>query len=119
MTRHGSYRPLAIGARYARLVVLGDGEPRGANRMSTSLVRCDCGIEKTVVNAEVRRGRIKSCGCMRAALLGAYSTLRRGVEASTERKARRMPRVRRGEALPPKLDRLAAIREIARLRGAA
>lgn len=64
---------LTVGARYGRLVVLGETwltptasqiavEHRG-NR--AALCRCDCGNEKTVDFSKLRRQQIKSCGCLR------------------------------------------------------
>lgn len=51
------------GTRFGRLVVLEDREPgRG---VITVRCRCDCGNDTTVAATELRRGRIKSCGCLR------------------------------------------------------
>src|ERR1041384_1174405 len=36
--------------------------------------RCDCGNEKTLNKYEVRRGRARSCGCAKSALLSAART---------------------------------------------
>lgn len=53
--------PNLIGERYGRLVVTeyvgGDG------RKSWWRVRCDCGVEKLAVGAELRKGKTQSCGC--------------------------------------------------------
>jgi|GEM_PF-1805722 len=50
------------GARYGRLIVLEEVEPRGKYRRY--LCQCDCG-NKTVVNMnDLRSGNTKSCGCL-------------------------------------------------------
>jgi hypothetical protein len=54
------------GARFGRLVVTRAtySVPGAAHRMAD--VRCDCGVEKTVVATHLTGGRkIKSCGCLR------------------------------------------------------
>ncbi len=51
------------GKRYGRLLVL---DRDGANHMgySTWTCRCDCGVEKIYVGANLRSGDTKSCGCL-------------------------------------------------------
>lgn len=57
-----------IGTRYGRLVVISREpmvrSPSGGTR-SRWLVRCDCGAEKAVDQAPLRKGETISCGCIR------------------------------------------------------
>lgn len=65
MGRNNSYIDLT-GQRFGRLTVLGrDGFRRRNRGGSIPLwsVRCDCGTEKIVVGANLRRGLTTSCGC--------------------------------------------------------
>ena len=39
---------------------------------STWLCRCDCGNEKIVVGSELKRGKVKSCGCRNTTINGLY-----------------------------------------------
>jgi len=55
-------KPIPSGTRFSRLVVIEPGENSGGH--STSLCRCDCGTTRTAINAQLRRGHIKSCGCL-------------------------------------------------------
>jgi hypothetical protein len=51
-----------IGVRSGRLVVIAEaGSCHGRRRV---LVRCDCGIEKTILVGSIRFSRIRSCGCL-------------------------------------------------------
>lgn len=53
------------GLRFGRLTVLS----RAGNNASGNILwlcRCDCGYEKTVPGSELRRGKIRSCGCLRS-----------------------------------------------------
>lgn len=38
-------------------------------KKSKWLVRCDCGVEKVLVAAELRKGSVRSCGCKMGALM--------------------------------------------------
>ena len=61
-------KSLPIGDRFARLVVLGVGEmvvEKNGRRKSTSIVKCDCGNTKSVLNANLKSGASSSCGCLR------------------------------------------------------
>lgn len=79
----GHWKPLPIGTRFGRLVVISRAFPihklvhqRGPRSMSASVVQCDCGSPpKTVVNALLRYGNTKSCGCLRQEA-GAFHTQR-------------------------------------------
>ena len=57
-----------IGKRFGRLVVIGDAGhvPSGARR---SQVRCDCGTIKLTINAHLKNGTARSCGCYRSELV--------------------------------------------------
>lgn len=63
--------PVPIGAQFERQTVLAAG-----HASPYWLVKCVCGTEHEVRHADLRRGRIKSCGC-------------RNVEAIAERNAQR------------------------------
>lgn len=55
-------KPTEIGARYGRLVVLSEiGTVR--DREVVVRVRCDCGNERDILRASLRRGSSTSCGC--------------------------------------------------------
>lgn len=61
------FKPLTIGDRYGRLVVVSNGEAvrRGnGKRSATSVCLCDCGHETTIQNIYLRSGDTKSCGCL-------------------------------------------------------
>lgn len=62
---HGSrkYKDLT-GQRFGRLVALQDAG-RSRSGKVIWLVRCDCGVEKTVVSGDISSGRTTSCGCNR------------------------------------------------------
>lgn len=51
------------GLRYGRLLVIGYHSP-GENGGSRWLCRCDCGVEVTALGSSLRRGSIRSCGCL-------------------------------------------------------
>ena len=54
--------PNLEGRRFGRLVVT---TYAGANGKKASwTVRCDCGTEKNLVGAELRKGGVQSCGCL-------------------------------------------------------
>jgi len=59
---------ISTGFRSGRLVVIGDAEPfidpTSRDRLSASVVRCDCGTIKNVRNTSLRTGRTVSCGCI-------------------------------------------------------
>lgn len=49
------------GLVFGRLTVIRPAEKRGRN--TTSLCRCACGTEKVILNANLKSGSSKSCGC--------------------------------------------------------
>lgn len=57
------------GQRFGRLVVL-DAEPVYERTKLRWLCRCDCGSEKRVTAAALRRGKSTSCGCYLRSLYG-------------------------------------------------
>lgn len=59
-------KPIPVGARFGRLVVIGDGGRNpGNDHHRLWLCRCDCGAEKAVLPSSLRRGKSASCGCLR------------------------------------------------------
>lgn len=50
------------GQRFGRWLVLSPSGKQG--QYTTWFVRCDCGVEKTVLTTNLRRGDSKSCGCL-------------------------------------------------------
>jgi hypothetical protein len=67
-TEHKLPRGWSVGDRYARLVVLEPAEPRvysdGRGKAQVRFL-CDCGTERVILAASVKRGFTKSCGCYR------------------------------------------------------
>lgn len=63
MSRRYSAQPIAIGTRFERLVVVGPPAP-GPYPGRFYPVRCDCGIEKQTCGALLRKGDVRSCGCL-------------------------------------------------------
>lgn len=56
------------GQRFERLVVLSfDG--RNDNGNAIWRVRCDCGVEFTALASELKRGGVRSCGCLRREMM--------------------------------------------------
>lgn len=57
-----------IGDKYNRLTVLGFGEPyvypNGKGKERTYICLCECGNIKTVRAGHLKRGAVKSCGCL-------------------------------------------------------
>lgn len=49
-------------ARFGRLTVVKEVAKQKTHRRA--LFRCDCGVEKEIIIAGVRDGRVKSCGCL-------------------------------------------------------
>lgn len=55
------------GTPFGRWTVIREGNPKinkRGNHLSTSLCRCECGIECDVSNSNLRRGITYSCGCL-------------------------------------------------------
>lgn len=60
-------KPIAIGTRFARLVVIGPAEPTftpGGIRLYRVQVKCDCGTIKDYQENWLRHKRVMSCGCL-------------------------------------------------------
>ena len=53
--------PIPEGKRFGRLVVVGAADSMGGQ--ARTRCRCDCGNEVIVYNANLRGGRVESCGC--------------------------------------------------------
>ena len=73
------------GRRFGRFFVLKRGENRGAQ--PAWHVRCDCGTEKIVISASLRRGVSKSCGCLKKELARDALSQRTLVHGMTETRA--------------------------------
>ena len=60
-------QPISIGDTFERLTVIGEAEwyvtPTSGKRIRQWLVRCECGKEKPVLDASLKCGDTKSCGC--------------------------------------------------------
>lgn len=56
-------KPVNIGERFGRLQVV---ECVNKNKNGAKIYHCicDCGNEKDAIGAELRRGKVKSCGCL-------------------------------------------------------
>ncbi len=59
------------GQRFGRLVVLGLAARIAKDKKRYWWVRCDCGCEQMALGSDMKRGRSRSCGCLRAELAGA------------------------------------------------
>jgi hypothetical protein len=55
-----------LGKRFFRLVVLSRSENDARNRTAKWACECDCGKSLIARGTDLRNGRIKSCGCLRA-----------------------------------------------------
>jgi hypothetical protein len=53
-----------LGEKYGRLTVVAPAENDKYNNAQW-LCQCDCGTEKIIQGAALRRGAIKSCGCLK------------------------------------------------------
>lgn len=49
-----------VGKRFGLLICLSDDD---AGKDRKAFFRCDCGVEKAIIERHVRRGRVVSCGC--------------------------------------------------------
>jgi len=52
-----------IGKRFGFLTAICDSDVRDRSRQKFYRFRCDCGVEKDIGPAAVRRGEVVSCGC--------------------------------------------------------
>ena len=59
-------KTLEVGAKYNKLIVLGDYS------IGRSSVKCDCGVIKDVDNWNLKSGKTKSCGCVISEKLKEY-----------------------------------------------
>jgi hypothetical protein len=60
-----------IGNKFGRLTVLEElKQHNGKQNISYLRCICDCGNEKLVRTASIKRGKTKSCGCWRIELMG-------------------------------------------------
>lgn len=64
--------PITPGQRFGAWVVIGSAQP-GANWAARWACKCDCGSQKDVFAANLRRGLSTSCGCLSAAKTSARS----------------------------------------------
>lgn len=55
--------PLA-GLRFNRLLVLSKSHRVAADKGAMWWCRCDCGVEKEIASASLRKGQTHSCGCL-------------------------------------------------------
>lgn len=69
-----------IGDRFGKLVILRLHKDHTATVRRVWLMQCDCGKQKPYTYADVRHGRIVSCGCLRGpAALGGRKQYERGI----------------------------------------
>ncbi len=76
-------RPSLVGMRYGRLVVLSQGPTRHAHR--TWNCQCDCGGTALVGGVNLKRGKTKSCGCLRIDVAGSLVGLKKAWKARSEK----------------------------------
>lgn len=57
-----------VGQKFNRLKVLKDTGKRTYNGTIIWLCKCDCGNLKEVIGPDLKRNRVKSCGCLRKEL---------------------------------------------------
>lgn len=62
MGRYDEYRKSMIGKKFNKLTVM--EYLRVENQKSIFLLSCDCGNKKEMSLADVKNGRVKSCGCL-------------------------------------------------------
>lgn len=58
--------PIVPGYKYWNLTVLEEAPKRGSVRQRRVVARCACGVVKDYALVQLRSGKTKSCGCMRA-----------------------------------------------------
>jgi hypothetical protein len=64
-----------VGQRFGSLVVLGESHKKHSHTYWRC--KCDCGKEHTTENNRLRRGAVKSCGCLRSAHADQINSSRR------------------------------------------
>ena len=75
------------GTRFGRLTVLGETREPGRRKGVWCIVVCDCGTQKVVYANAMRRGSVRSCGCLQRELSSARATTHgqtKGHRPSTE-----------------------------------
>ena len=53
-----------IGTKYERLTVIGFEHAKSPSRNWKWIVKCECGNVKTFFPGDVRKGKVRSCGCL-------------------------------------------------------
>lgn len=68
--------PISDGTRFGRLMVVSFAGPRdyGTYVRQMYVCRCDCGRLSNVSSADLRKGTVKSCGCLRRELARSRNT---------------------------------------------
>lgn len=66
-------KPITVGARFGRLIVLGN-DPISDPRHYKVICKCDCGETGSFLEARLRCGKTKSCGCLSRELTIVRST---------------------------------------------
>lgn len=56
---------IKIGSRFGRLIVTAYSNKDKTGKHNKWLCQCDCGNEKIVYQGELKKGKTKSCGCLR------------------------------------------------------
>ena len=81
-----------IGEKFGRLTVIGEA-PRGKRGEARLRCSCSCGNPKevVVVRTDLKRGRVRSCGCLRVELGRARAKPRDRTEHHRELKADGVP----------------------------
>lgn len=64
-----------MGERFGRLIVVAPTQERRRNNIVLRCA-CDCGEETTTIAAELRRGNVRSCGCLQREIASARASLR-------------------------------------------
>jgi hypothetical protein len=59
------YHPNQIGDRFGKLTLIESPKSTHKNNRKIWLCRCECGNETTVIENNLRRGIVNSCGCLR------------------------------------------------------
>ena len=67
-----------IGCRFGRLIVQGYSHTDGKRRLHY-IVKCDCGKQKIICGANLRKGNSNSCGCLKSEM-----TIKRNKELYTK-----------------------------------
>lgn len=65
---------VTFGQRFTRLTVAGEID-RTNPRAPRVIVKCDCGVKKSVLINQLKNGRTKSCGCLNRERLRAVNSL--------------------------------------------